>query len=361
VCEASSIAESLRLVHEAREFADELLDDLLRVPLAKALDVGSARGFDRAVALFAGWLRRAAGSSDLDAVRSAVRVLDIDWAGTTAERRGRLIAEALRAAGRQTAIVPERIQAPLGDAAEAVVAASRRHARREQGLSIRAAFNAVDRRVIRHVVTSQGNFVRDEYGRRLDTFGERARLVVARGLEAGLGRSELAAELEAAAQQALVGRAPFYWEVVAGSFVARARAFGLVSSYAEAGIQRYVIEAVLDEATTPVCRFLHGQTFSVGAALQRFERVEKLEDPEHIKRELPWVRQSIDPESGSSVLYVNRGDGRLDIAEVVRSGVGRREDRGEFRALLPDARLQELGLGFPPYHGLCRTTTLAVV
>ena len=45
-----------------------------------------------------------------------------------------------------------------------------------------------------------------------------------------------------------------------------------------------------------------------------------------------------------------------------RQGVlGTRDDRGDFRALASDSALNEVGIGFPPYHGLCRSTTLAVV
>ena len=46
---------------------------------------------------------------------------------------------------------------------------------------------------------------------------------------------------------------------------------------------------------------------------------------------------------------------------MTRSAFGTRDDRGDFRALASDGALREVGIGFPPYHGLCRTTTLAVV
>jgi len=36
-------------------------------------------------------------------------------------------------------------------------------------------------------------------------------------------------------------------------------------------------------------------------------------------------------------------------------------ENSEFRPLASDAALQEVGIGFPPFYGLCRTTTLAVV
>ncbi|HCF58195.1 MAG TPA: head morphogenesis protein, partial [Myxococcales bacterium] len=218
-----------------------------------------------------------------------------------------------------------------------------------------------DRRVVAHVTSSQGNFVRDEYGRRIEGFGQEARRIVAAGLEEGLGRDDLAEALEQAARAALVDRAPFYWETVAASFIAQGRSYAQMSSYAEAGIRQYRIEAVLDEQTTNICRYLHGKTFSVADALRRFDRIEQLEDPEAIKQAMPWVREAQDRETGRTRLYVNGGRGRTDLAEVTRSAMGTRDDRGDFRALASDSALNEVGIGFPPYLGLCRSTTLAVV
>lgn len=341
-----------------------MLDEVLegsRASVAKAMRLDFPADFDRAVALLAAQLRRATRRAEVDALRDAVAVLDVDWARTSATERSRLVSQALIAAGRATAIIPDRIRAPLGEAAVSVVAATRTHGRRHQSLAIAADFNALDRRVIAHIVSSQGNFVRDEYGRRIESFGAEARRIVAAGLEQGLGRDDIATDLEQAARDALIERAPFYWEVVASSFIGRGRSFAQMSSYAEAGVTRYLIEAVLDERTTEICRYLHGKVFELGEALRRFEAIENLEQPEDIKRELPWVRESRDPETGAKLLYVDRGSGRTTLAEVVRSGFGRRDDRGEFSRELSTREMMDLGVSFPPYHGLCRTTTLAVV
>ena len=120
-----------------------------------------------------------------------------------------------------------------------------------------------------------------------------------------------------------------------------------------------MIEAVLDERTTPICRYLHGKTFTVARALSRFEELERMDRPEDIKDALPWVRQRLDPETGRTVLYVDRASGRTPIAEVVRSAFGSRGDRGDFRALTTDQTLGEVS-GLPPFHGMCRTVTLAL-
>ncbi len=344
---------SLIELHDARVFADELLEQVLRLPVEKAMDLGSPQGFDRASTLLAARLRRSAAPAEVDALREAVAVLDVDWGRTTAAQRRRLVEESLAAAGRSTALIPQRIQVPLGEAATAVINATRTHSRQVQELAIGARFNALDHRVARHIVNAQGLFVRDEYGRRLDVFGREARRIVASGLEQGLGRSEIASELAAAARAELIDRAPFYWEVVASAFVGQGRSFAQVSSYAEAGVQRYRIEAVLDERTTHICRYLHGKTFAVEDALQKFEQVDRLEDPEAIKQALPWVRERLDGER-----LTLHGAGK-PIAEVTRSALGARDDVGEFRQRLSDDRLVEAGLGFPPFHGLCRSITTA--
>lgn len=70
---------------------------------------------------------------------------------------------------------------------------------------------------------------------------------------------------------------------------------------------------------------------------------------------MPWVRQGVDTESGRSVLHVNGTDGRVPIAAFLQSGVGNRDDRGEFRAIASDKGLRDAG---PQYHGLCLTTTV---
>ncbi len=343
---------SLLELHDARVFADELLEQVLRLPVEKAMDLGSPAGFDRASTILAARLRRSAAPAEAEALREAIAVLDVDWGRTTAAQRRRLVTESLVAAGRSTALIPQRIQAPLGEAATAVINATRTHSRQVQELAIGAKFNALDHRVARHIVNAQGLFVRDEYGRRLDVFGREARQVVASGLERGLGRVDIASELQAAARAALIDRAPFYWEVVASAFVGQGRSFAQVSSYAEAGVQRYRIEAVLDERTTHICRFLHGKTFAVADALRKFELAERLEQPEDIKRLLPWVRERLD---GGMLMLTGAG---VAIAEVTRSGLGTHDDVGEFRPRLTDAQLGEAGLGFPPFHGLCRSTTL---
>lgn len=359
MCVGCPAADDFALVAEARETADLLLSRYLRLEVAKAMRLGTPASFDRAVARLARLLQSRASDSDHAAVKVAVSALNVNWARTTAEQRRTLIARALEESGRKTRDVPAKVQMVFDEAAAEVVRAARDGARRDQKLAIAADFNAIDERVIRHLQSSQANYVRDEYGRRHAAFGEQARRIVSEGLNAGLGRDDIALDLERAAEGILAGRSSFYWEVVAGAFVGRGRSFAQLSAYAEAAITRYRIVAVLDEVTTPVCRFLDGKTFSVRRGLELFEQVEA--HPERIEELNPWVRESVDRASGKRSLTVERGGERIAIAEIVRAGVGARDDRGEFSQALGETELGDVGIGFPPYHGLCRTNVAAVI
>lgn len=104
-----------------------------------------------------------------------------------------------------------------------------------------------------------------------------------------------------------------------------------------------------------ICRLMHGKVFTVRAALAGFDRVERLSDPGDVKRASPWVRQK------GGVLFVEHATGRRELAGVVRSGSGARDDVGEFHSRIDDAALEGLGIGPPPYHGLCRSTSVPIL
>jgi SPP1 gp7 family putative phage head morphogenesis protein len=329
----------------------------LRVPVTKALDLSTPRGFDAAVARLGAEFRRYASAPETEAVRQALAILDVDWRATTPAQRSGLVRRALATAGRLSATVPARIEAPLGRAATAVVRATRSDSRRRQGLAIAADLNAVDHRAVAYVVRANALFVRDEYGRRVESFGAQARRIVARGLKQGLGRDDIAEDLAEAADAALITRARPYWDVVAASFIGEGRSLSQISSYAEAGIDRYVLLAVLDEHTTDTCRFLDGKVLQTVDAVRTFDRLDASEDPLVIKRERPWVREKIG-DDGKRHLVVDR-DGDVSLLAVVeRSGLGARDDRGAYSRALSGRELAPAGIGFPPFHGFCRTTTV---
>ena len=115
--------------------------------------------------------------------------------------------------------------------------------------------------------------------------------------------------------------------------------------------------AVLDEATTPTCRFLDGKTFSVSNGLDLFDQVEA--EPDSLPELTPWVRESTNPTTGRRSLTVQRQGEPFAIADIVRSGVGSRDDRGEFAQGLDENELGDLNIGYPPYHALCRSSSVS--
>ena len=353
-----SVHHQHRVVLEARETLDRVLDGCPVATIAKAMDLRTPTGFDRAVAAFAAGLAKDTRATDREAVKAAVAALDVDWPSTTAEQRRQLVDGALRAAGRRLVTVPKTIEGRFGRTATDVARAARVGAIDRHGLRISVDFGARDTAAIEYVQRSSSLFVSDELRRRLDDFGAEARRLVADGMERGLGRVEISGELARAAETQMVARSAAYWDVIAASFVANARSWSQIGAYADAGIQRYVIEAVLDEHTTEICLFLDGKSFSVGDALDRFDRLSSLESPEDIKEIAPWVRSGRDAD-GNPILYVKQGGERVQLAQVDRAGTGQRDRHGEYSRAMSARDMNDAGVGFPPYHGLCRSTTVA--
>ena len=346
------------LVSRARRAADAIARDYFRLPIEKAMDLSTPGGFDQALAGFAAAMRGEVKATEDAAVRAAVKALDVDWHGTTAEQRRTLVAKALDAVGRHTKKIPDELKTTFDQTSKELVQATRDSVRKDQKLGVSTSFNAVDKRVIDHLRTSEAGYVRDEYGRRHAVFSKKARDIVGRGLEQGHGRADIAEELKKAAEGTIGSKHSSYWEMVAGSFMTRGRSFAQMSSYAEAGMDRYLIEAVLDEATTETCRYLHGKAFSVQRSLQMFSDIEK--EPENIARIAPWIREGVD-DKGRQTLFVRRPNGNTRrIATVDKPGMGTKE-RGSYSMGMTGSRLQEVAPGFPPFHGLCRSSTVADV
>lgn len=358
MCDASLLADHA-LMADAVDQADRVLERYLGVRIAKAGGIGSGRGFARTVARVAERLRARAAPVESEAVKAALGELSVSWGELTGRARDGVFARAARAAAKATEELPGELRAVFRAAGGEVLRDVRAELRRGRGVALGVDFNAVDPRIVAYATKSHALFVRDELGRRSDTLSARARKVVADGLEAGHREADIARALEETVGATLKGKTPAYWDVVAGSFVGTSRSFGQMSAFAEAGIERYRLSAVLDEQTTRLCRFLDGKTFSVSKALGRFADLEDAEGSMAIKDLLPWGREAIDPETGKVVLYAKQAGRRVALAVEERTGFGRRDDRGEFRSRVSDEGLEQLGVSLPPFHGACRTVSVS--
>lgn len=342
--------------------AEDIIRRVLRVELHKALDPLDPADYDTIVARLQRAMSRAAAGSEAKVLNAAVNALDVDWANLTAAARQRLIdatASTLLDIPAQTVgplvttleVAGERIQRGTRSAVRALIEGT-----------IQISLSAVDRQVTAHAAESQAHYITDQWGRRRADWSRTARSIVAQGLEEGLGRDEIAAILQARLGSVAGARvSAAYYSVIASSFAARARSFSHLRAFEDAGIERFIFEAIMDEHTTDQCACLHGRRFEVGAGLRAFNDVARDSDPEAVIDLQPWVRSGSGP-NGERVLFTQRRDGtRTTIATIAESRVGQRDAPGRYTNVKSTDELAAMGICTPPLHAHCRSTITADV
>jgi len=98
--------------------------------------------------------------------------------------------------------------------------------------------------------------------------------------------------------------------------------FGYLAEARERNITTYQISEVLDEDTCPVCRYMHGKTFTVEDEYTRVIQALTTQNPQDLKLIAPWPSQS--KEGLKNLNAMSLGD------------------------------MQAAGYGSPPYHPGCR-------
>lgn len=338
---------------------DAILHKGFGEPVAKAIDPLDPKGFLRIVARLSKALRGATGDEEAKAMKRALKALDVDWKNLTARQREAAVKAAQLSIGAVPARVMPKVKEAFTVVGPKVVGESRASSIRKFGFSIDVSMSQRDLAAEKWVRANTNNFITDEYGVRRDELGQLARDIVASGLEMGLGSDDISAELDRQLGDRVM-RGPAYWQVVAMSFVNQARTYSQLNSYSDAGIQRFTFEAILDEVTTDQCRFYHGKSFSVAGAQGVMNKVLGAKDPSAVKELNPWVRIGKDDE-GRRILYVGQGEGKTVLATVARSGMGAKDDTGEYENAVSTKKLEEVGCPFPPLHGHCRSTTVPEV
>lgn len=331
----------------------------VRLPVAKGSNPLKDRGFVVMVGRISRRLRRVVLPTEEAVVKAAAEILDAKWNDLSAAKREMLI----RAVNREL-VTGVKKSAPGVDGVlkiegAAVVGGTRRAVKLTYGFSIEGSLTERDKTTVDHVRKTHSMYVRDNGLKISESLSEKARGIVASGLERGLGNEDISEKLGKA--MAGAKRPAAYWNLIANNFANRGRNYTQAYAFEEAGIERYRIVAVLDEATSAICRFMDGQTFSVKTAIKRVEAAKKLKDPEAIKTTLPWLRER-EGEDGASELYYEDGGGRSRrVATVTTDARGTKDDRGEFTDQMGTRGLEQAGLQLPPFHGGCRTTIVAEV
>lgn len=350
--------ETNELYGNGADAAEDLLRDVFRIE--KALDPLDADDFMAIVRRLSRALRGVSRDAEDAALRRALERLDVDWPNLSPQARDQVLRAAKQALGAVDEQVLPRVDQIFELEAENVVSRARRSTVRRLGLRIGADMTRTDERVTRFVRESQGNFVRDEYGRRRDDFSAKAKDIVAAGVERGLGRDDIVADLSTVMAREAFDQSRDYWEMISMVFANRARTYTQLGAFDEAGIERYRFDAVLDEVTSEVCRFMHGKLFTVGRAMDRFRNVERARDPETIRDVQPFLQIGADGQ-GNQVLFYERNGRRRAVARVDEAAVGTRDEVGTYSQALSSVQLEAAGVSVPPIHGRCRSTIVAEV
>lgn len=322
--------------------------------------------FDRIVATLANAISGAVRGKEAAAMTAALNKLDVRWQDMTGTEIDRVIESARKSiATIPSARTIKPVKQRLRVEGDVVMRGSRAgeigRLKASVGSQIGFDLTLGDQRVLDHMVESQSLFVRNEYGRRSAQFSAKARRIVSEQLRAGIGSDGITEILHK--EMSSVGKTKSYWNVVAGTFVNRARTYGQLASYEEAGIPRFIFEAILDEVTTDQCATLHGRVFEVAAGLDRYRQVAESNDPESVIDLQPWIRVGKDPNTGGKIMFTqNRGGGRQIVGEIVESRVGKLDSVGKQRNVVSTSALQDvIGAFMPPLHGRCRSTIVADV
>lgn len=98
--------------------------------------------------------------------------------------------------------------------------------------------------------------------------------------------------------------------------------FGFLAEAKERQVTTYQVAEVLDDHTCPVCKYMHGKTFSVEEEYTKILRALTTQDPQELKSVSPWPKQS--------------KAGLRDLNSMSLKS------------------LQSNGYGSPPYHPGCR-------
>jgi SPP1 gp7 family putative phage head morphogenesis protein len=351
------VCERCDVLQAGAAAADALLRDVYRLEVAKASDPLDPDDFIKITGRLSRRLRKVAHPIEQRARDRAKSALDVDWRGIPPDIRAGAIADGAGAIADGNEKLLPQLDAVLKVTAPEIVGDTRKNVVRRYDLSIAADTNERDDRTANYVRTSETMFVRDASGRLVDIFSERARQIVADGLDRGAGRDEISADLAVALDHA--GRPDAYWDLIATSFSNRARNYTQVHAFDEAAIAAYRWDSVMDQVTSAICRFMNGREFRVDRAVKRIADVMALEDPEAIKDTVPWLQQG--KQDGRDIIYFERGGDRHVVAHVERSDVGVLDGPGKFDEKMTTAELEKAGIQFPPAHARCRATVNPVV
>lgn len=340
--------------------AEDLASALLGFSVRKAVDPLSPAGFLLIGQTVADKLSTAAVGAEAAAVGDVIHKLGVDWKKLSSEAATAAMNAVNKAisASYATRVMP-KIDQVLEVEGPRVMKGTKKSLVVQQKIEISGNLDQRDLAAEKAIRKSQVNFIRDASGKRVEKASAEARKLVERGVKEGLSSAQISKDLLGHFARS-VPRPESYWRTVADSFIGRARTTSQMYAYEDADIQTFEIVAVIDEVTTDQCRFMDGKVFTVTTARAVLDAMQSLEDPEEVRYASPWIRKGRDPHDGTLRLFVPHSNGTTTtLAKIDRSGVGRSDDKGAFSDAKSNKELGKLGVPVPPFHGRCRTTTVA--
>ena len=201
---------------------------------------------------------------------------------------------------------------------------------------IKYALNQVDQNAVQALAREQVWWIGDFYN---DALSKRVRDITTRVmLESGYSRTVAAGELEkqlakelglAAGASTLADLVPStfpgsvrsYFKGLAGTIQNRAANFGRISTFTQAGVATYKIEAVMDQRTSEICRLMDGQTFDIQVAQT-------------------YMDDYLGANNKADALKTVQWKSPTDIKGM------------------DESQLAKAGMALPPYHFRCRTVVV---
>lgn len=341
--------------YETAERADSLIREI-RVPLTKALDPTEDEDFVLMTARLARKLereRRALVKEDID---KELASLDLDWNNLPPTVHAAVLEAVNLAIRRSEMRVLPAVVAEIGTTYENVAQRSAERFVDKYAFAIGASTDLIDPNVAA-AANRAGVFFRDEMGRRALAMSERGRQIIEAGLSQGLRSDAITKDLIDYAKKVHFKRSEHYMRIVAMNATSSARAYGTLRSLSEAGIERYIFTAVMDERTTEVCSMLDGTRFSTAAALSRSQQLIDSQDPADVYDLSPWSYERRNPRTGLKEIFVkNRLGIETRLGVINKPSLGQVNSRGSYSEVLSPAALEAVGAASPPLHGLCRST-----
>jgi SPP1 gp7 family putative phage head morphogenesis protein len=286
--------------------------------------------------------------------------LDQNWpAMSKAQQSAAINVAAKKYLGLGDAVAPS-VEQVFKQSGPAMALAVKKAASAKYNLKVIPALDLPDEAAISFLASSQANYVRNAFGARQDKFSGTVRGIVAQGIREGMGRDEIAERIQADAGAAELARTDSYWRMIASTFTSRARSWSTLRSFDEAGLTAYQFDAVLDEVTSEVCRFMHGRVFPVAPALQRMQAVEQAPDPEDVADIQPWPRMKRDAD-GNAALVFRQGGKDQKLADVHTPATGTKDAVGTYSPAMSNRQMQAKGMAQPPLHGHCRSLLVPVM